>query len=73
MPVASTHEFPQRVMFLRVIAQRLYNSPSQRLEEGLLGLAKIHPRGGVGLWISQSKSQILCSTWTVPVSDQNNM
>ena len=56
-------------MLLRVIAQRLENSPSQRLEEGLLGLAKIHPRGGLGLWISQSRSKISSRCYQSPMLD----
>ena len=53
------------------------NSPFQRLEEGVLDLARIHPRSGLGLWISQSIGKIRFAIWTVHVSqfhvDQDNM
>ena len=77
VPVASTHEFPQCLTLLGVIAQRLQNSPCQRLEENLLGRAKIHPRSGLGLWISQFRSKIRFSTYAAPVcqfhKDEDNI
>ena len=57
-------------MLPRVIAQRLYNSPYQRLEEGLLDLARIS-LSALGLWISQSQVTIRFSTWTTLVSQFN--
>ena len=76
-PVASTHEVPQCLLLLRVIAQRLWNSPSQLLEEGLLDLARILH---VAFWASgyhNPRERSVFSTWTVPVSQyhiaQDNM